>query len=489
MRLWSAEGPVDPRPGAGLVVEPRSRLAVRARPARARRAPRSPARWSATRGRVFSAVLRDRGRRRRPRAGVEWAVAVGAARDLAVSSPACRRARRGARVLVTNPGEEPTTVVRLRLSTGDGQFVPTGEDAVEVPAGTTVVRDLTEEAAGVAASRCEVAVRGRAGARRRAGGRPRSAASPSADLSYSAPGVPLAGPALRRRRRGDGRTARPSCCWPRPAQDARVVLTPVPLAGGAGRYPPRSRTVAVAGGAARAVPPGAGAGPRRAVRAARCRPADGSGPVHAALHLRRAAPDGPRTTTRVLQAALPPVPRPAVQGATPPWPARADRQTGRVDLVRVEVEQPGHLVDDDVVHQVGEVAAVDRAGLERPPVDDDPRGACAAAAGQQPAERHRRRPRVSSSTTSASYGSSAATGGTSSTANSTCSSWLPQRSSRCSTASRTSSSKRSLRVCDAGTRTSQRADPDAPAGRAGRAGPRPCRSRRRRTGDGLTRPG
>ena len=37
--------------------------------------------------------------------------------------------------------------------------------------------------------------------------------------------------------------------------------------------------------------------------------------------------------------------------------------------------------------QVGEVAAVDRPRLERPPVDDDPRG-LAAAARQQPAEGH-----------------------------------------------------------------------------------------------------
>ena len=71
VRLWSAEGPVDPRPGAGLVVEPRSRLAVRStssRPARTALA----GQVVATRGRVFSAVLQtavDGGAAR----GVEWA--------------------------------------------------------------------------------------------------------------------------------------------------------------------------------------------------------------------------------------------------------------------------------------------------------------------------------------------------------------------------------------------------------------------------------
>ena len=43
------------------------------------------------------------------------------------------------------------------------------------------------------------------------------------------------------------------------------------------------------------------------------RPAAGSGPVLATLHVREQAADGPRTTTRVLQAALPPVARPVVR--------------------------------------------------------------------------------------------------------------------------------------------------------------------------------
>ncbi len=44
------------------------------------------------------------------------------------------------------------------------------------------------------------------------------------------------------------------------------------------------------------------------------RPANRSGPVLATLHVRERAPDGPRTTTRVLRSALPPVLRPAVAG-------------------------------------------------------------------------------------------------------------------------------------------------------------------------------
>ena len=66
----------------------------------------------------------------------------------------------------------------------------------------------------------------------------------------------------------------------------------------------------------------------------------------------------------------------------------------RVDLVRVELEQPRDLVDHDVVHEVGEVAAVGGPGLQRPPVDDDPRGGRpAAAVDARPAAAGRAAPR------------------------------------------------------------------------------------------------
>src|SRR3954447_24889724 len=71
--------------------------------------------------------------------------------------------------------------------------------------------------------------------------------------------------------------------------------------------------------------------------------------------------------------------------------AAARALPGGVDLLRVAAEQHGDLVDDHVAHQFGEVLAVVRADLQRPPVDDDPRwhlAAVLAVCGQDAGQRH-----------------------------------------------------------------------------------------------------
>src|SRR5215218_10828519 len=56
-----------------------------------------------------------------------------------------------------------------------------------------------------------------------------------------------------------------------------------------------------------------------------------------------------------------------------PRVCRRAASAGGVDLLRVAAQQHGHLIDDDVADQVGEVLAVVRPDLQRAPVDHDPR--------------------------------------------------------------------------------------------------------------------
>ena len=144
---------------------------------------------------------------------------------------------------------------------------------------------------------------------------------------------------------------------------------------------PRPPGAAAAGGACRVPEHHRGARPRR--RRAPPRPSPrGRAPPHGG-----ARPDGARRTgsARRRPAAAcpagqdrkpgrsssgkPGVAAPA--GAPRPGHARQHPGLGRVDLLRVAAEQHRDLLDQHVVHKIGEIRAVLGPGLQRPPVQHD----------------------------------------------------------------------------------------------------------------------
>lgn len=140
VRVWSADGPTDPRPGRGLTVGARSRLAVpldRLAPDRDLLA----LHVQTTRGRVAAALRVIRTDGRIP-LGVDWVPpAEPPAREAVVPGLPQGPGRRTA--LLTNPGDVDA-LVAVELQTDDGRYVPEQLAAVPVPAGTSVGVDLSE---------------------------------------------------------------------------------------------------------------------------------------------------------------------------------------------------------------------------------------------------------------------------------------------------------------------------------------------------------
>ena len=140
VEVWTASGRADPRPGRGLSVPARSRIAVpldRLAPDRDLLA----VRVAAGRGRVASALRVVRVDGRTP-LGTDWVPQSGPpAREVVVPGLPQGPGRRTA--LLTNPGDRDA-LVSLELTTEDGQYVPEGLGAVAVPAGTSVSVDLSE---------------------------------------------------------------------------------------------------------------------------------------------------------------------------------------------------------------------------------------------------------------------------------------------------------------------------------------------------------
>ena len=148
VRVWTAGGPADPRPGRGVAVPAGGRVLVpldRLAPDRDLLA----VHVGAVRGRVASALRVTRADGRTP-LGTDWVPqAPPPARELVVAGLAAGPGARTA--LVTNPGEDDA-VVRLELATGDGTYVPDGAEAVLVPAGTSVAVDLSAPLAATPAA-------------------------------------------------------------------------------------------------------------------------------------------------------------------------------------------------------------------------------------------------------------------------------------------------------------------------------------------------
>ncbi|MEO6206304.1 MAG: DUF5719 family protein, partial [Mycobacteriales bacterium] len=202
-------------------------------------------------------------------------------------------------VLVTNPGEDPT-VVSLRLTEVDRQFVPPALDAIAVPAGTTVATDVTAWTNRTAAA---VTITSDGGPVL-AGSFVYDAQGTSAvkDFGYGGSARPLSGPALIT----DlviNRPTESTLLLSAPDSDATVNVRPVPVLGVDGPLP-KSRQVAIKAGRTVAVrlstflPPGAIG--RLAIEVL---PQPGSGPVYAARYLRERGDSGPLVTLLALQGA------------------------------------------------------------------------------------------------------------------------------------------------------------------------------------------
>ena len=302
--IWTAGGPVDARPGRGLSIAPRSRLAVRLDEL----APDKELlalHVVAQRGRVAAALRHARRNGRIPN-GVEWVPqAQPPARTVVVPGLPQGPGRRV--VLVANPTPDPT-IVSLELTTSDGQLVPDGLDALEVPPGTTIATDITQ-----LTDETPAAVRVRSD-----GGPVLAGAfvfdsqgtSPVKDFAYTASAQPLTGPALLTDVAIDRPTESTLLLTALDA-DAAVEVTPVPIVGRAGTLPSAKR-VEIPGGRTVALrlstflPPGATG--RLAVEVRPLR-----GRVHAARYLRERGATGPLTTVLVLQGAAQRVVLPAVR--------------------------------------------------------------------------------------------------------------------------------------------------------------------------------
>jgi hypothetical protein len=194
-------------------------------------------------------------------------------------------------VLVANPGTDDV-VVSLRVTTRDGQFVPTGMDQLTVPAGAVLSRPMdamtntsalavtvTSEGGPVIAGASVVDVQ-RGTVR---------------DTSYTGGSEPLSGPALLTDVVID-RPTESTLVLSAPDGAASVLVTPIRVLGTRGGLP-QPKTVRIPAGRTVTLKlstffrPGA-----QAKLAVEVRPLEGSGPVYAARYLRERGAHGPLTT-------------------------------------------------------------------------------------------------------------------------------------------------------------------------------------------------
>lgn len=304
--VWTSDGPADTRPGRGISIPPRKRAAFPLDQI----APDKE--WLAVhviaqRGRVAAAIRHARLDGRTPK-GVEW-VPQAQPPATTVVVPGLPQGP-GRRILsVTNPGLDPT-IVSLRLTTPDGQYVPPGMDALEVPPGTTLATELAPLTDKAPATVTVVS-----------DGGPVIAGAfvydlqdgPIREIAYAGSAAPLSGPALLTDLVID-RPTESTLFLSALGADATVDVTPVPIVGREGPLPAAKRVPVRAGRLtllrlSTFFPPGATG--RLAVEV---RPAPGSGPVYASRYLRERGSRGPLTTMLVLQGAaqrvvVPPVRR------------------------------------------------------------------------------------------------------------------------------------------------------------------------------------
>lgn len=302
--VWSSAGPADPRPGRGITIPPRTRAAF---PLDAIAPDKEflAVHVLVQRGRVAAAVRHARLEGRTPK-GVEW-VPQAQPPATTVVVPGLPQGP-GRRILsVTNPGLDPT-IVSFQLTTPDGQYVPTGMDSLEVPAGTTLATELaplTDKAAATVKITSD--------------GGPVVAGAflydkqegPVREIAYAGSALPLSGPALLTDVVID-RPTESTLLLTALAGEATVDVTPVPIVGLDTALPAAKRVTVPAGRTTALrlstfLPPGASG--RLALEV---RPVEGSAPVYAARYLREHGSHGPLTTMLDLQGAAQRVPLPAV---------------------------------------------------------------------------------------------------------------------------------------------------------------------------------
>ena len=184
-----AEGPADDRPGRGVGVPARGRVAV---PLDTLAPDRSvlALHVHAVRGRVAAAVRHERSDGVVPH-GVAYA-APSAPPAGVVQVPALPAGPGYRAVEVANPGDADVQM-QVSITTAQGQFVPEGMSSVPVRAGTTVRVDLS---AALAATPAAVQVTATGGPVLAAGFVEEVGAGDVRDLTYVAPAAALAAPAL-----------------------------------------------------------------------------------------------------------------------------------------------------------------------------------------------------------------------------------------------------------------------------------------------------
>lgn len=302
--IFTATGPADPRPGQGITIQPHTRQVINLdtlAPDRNLLALHVLSR----RGRVAAGVRHARADGRVP-LGVDWVpqATPPAARVVVPGIPQGPGVRT---VLIANPGTDSTTV-SLRVTTSDGQFVPTKLDQLDVAPGTTISVRLdavavTSALAVTVISDGAPVVAGALVQDRQTG--------PVREFAYTAGSLPLSGPALMT----DlviNRPTESTLILTAIDQPATVVVTPIRVLGTVGALP-APKTVRVPAGRTTTLklstfyPPGADA-----QLALEVRPAPGSGPVYAARYLRERGARGPLVTLLDLQGPAQRVPRPPV---------------------------------------------------------------------------------------------------------------------------------------------------------------------------------
>lgn len=236
-------------------------------------------------GRVAAGVADARRKGSLPE-GVDWVPpTVGAGTHLVVPGVADGAGTRS--LVVANPGTVAATA-HVQLVTRQGAYVPTGLDAVAVPAGTVRAVDLTRQLAG------------QAGAVVLTGDRPlmasvqavySSADTGFADFSWTTAAPALDGPAVVPLLSVDERARRTSSLvLSAPAAGAHLTVTP--LGPGGNLRSTASREVTVPAGRTTTVDVGRLLGVRDAMPAVVITPRAGSGPVYAEAVVRETGARG-----------------------------------------------------------------------------------------------------------------------------------------------------------------------------------------------------
>ena len=304
--VFSSTGAQDPRRGAGLAVAPHSRTFVQLDTLAAGK-DLLAVHVRTRRGRVAAALRHTRYDGQVP-GGVEW-VPQSQPPATTVVVPGVPVGPGHRYALITNPGPDDTTV-SVQVTTSDGQFLPTGLEAVQVPAGHTVRErlDALTDTSGLALRVVS------SGGPVLAGGYvlDTSDTGPVSEISYTAGSAPLSGPALLTDVDLDESRQETLLLSTLGAAPASVLLRPVAISGSTTRLPGASTVRVPAGRTTTVDLVSLIVGATQGRFALEVVPTAGSAPVYAARYLRESGPDGPLTTLLDLQSPAQQVLRPAV---------------------------------------------------------------------------------------------------------------------------------------------------------------------------------